>query len=179
LTVDKRLRRIRAVTHHLVGVHEVARLLKVRRQRVHQLAKEPGFPEPTAVLRAGQIWNRADIDVWKERTRPVSAASPSAPSRDPDRPQDDPWDAEVVRFLLATSEGRNWRRGELMECLRRQPNRLSRQPDRVAQAAALADRHNVDCHPDPGGKTIHFFRQGEGAPVYPRSAAERRILLRG
>lgn len=166
------------MTNHLVGVHEVAQLLNVRRQRVHQLAKERGFPRPAAVLRAGQVWNREDIEAWKGDVRAVNNASPTIPDRDPDRPQDDPWDAEVVRFLLSTPEGQSWRRGELMECLRRQPNRLRKQPARVAEAAALADKYEVERHPDPGGKTIHFFRKGRGAPVYPGSATERRALLR-
>jgi hypothetical protein len=39
----------------LVGVAEVAELLGVSRQRVHQLIREQaGFPDPVAHLRAGK-----------------------------------------------------------------------------------------------------------------------------
>lgn len=112
------------------------------------------------------------------RLRPAAAESPGVPERDPERPQDDPWDANAVRYLLATPEGRDWRRGDLMECLREQKNRVARQPDRVAAAAALADLYKVERTPDPGGKTLHFFRSDPGAPTYPASSAERRRLLR-
>lgn len=103
---------------------------------------------------------------------------PTPPPRDADRPQDDPWDAEVIRFLLATAEGRVWRRGELMECLRQQPHRQARQPERVRAAAELAQLHGVQVRPDPGGKTLHFFRHTDSIR-YPRSSSERRQLLRG
>jgi predicted DNA-binding transcriptional regulator AlpA len=166
------------MTHHLVGVHEVAKLLQVKRQRVHQLAKEPGFPKPTVILKAGQVWNRADIEAWRQEARAASAEGAKVPERDPDRPQDDPWDAAAVRYLLSTPEGRTWRRGDLMECLREQPNRVRRQPERVAEAARLADTYDVERRPDPGGKTVHFFRKDVRAPSYPRSSVERRSLLR-
>ena len=53
-----------SVTHHLMGVAEIARLLGVSRQRVTQLAKSPGFPEPTVVLAAGPVWESADVESW-------------------------------------------------------------------------------------------------------------------
>lgn len=54
-----------AVTQHLVGVHEIAELLGVSRQRVDQLANDdPRFPEPVAVLAAGRVWERADVERW-------------------------------------------------------------------------------------------------------------------
>jgi prophage regulatory protein len=40
----------------LMGAQEVAELLGVSRQRVHQLAERPDFPAPVAVLAAGKIW---------------------------------------------------------------------------------------------------------------------------
>lgn len=49
---------------NLVGVAEVADLLQVSRQRVHQLAAATGFPKPVAVLSAGLIWHRRDIERW-------------------------------------------------------------------------------------------------------------------
>lgn len=166
----------------LAGVHEIAELFGVSRQRVHQLAAEPDFPRPLAVLAAGAVWNRKDVERWRDRMRPFAKArnkEPQVPSRDPERPQDDPWDADAVRYLLNTPEGGAWRRGGLMECLRKQGNRVARQPERVAAAAALAKQYDVDCHPDPGGKTMHFFRADGRAPrTYPASAAERRAWLR-
>jgi predicted DNA-binding transcriptional regulator AlpA len=167
------------MSHHLVGVTEIAEILGVHRQRVHQLAVDPGFPQPTVVLSGGQrIWVREAILSWQGRERGINASPPKVPARDPDRPTDDPWDAWVVRFLLATPDGRSWRRGDLMECLRRQPNRVARQPGRVAEAAALAERYGVECRSDPGGKTIHFFLQRSTEITFPQSAAERRSLLR-
>jgi hypothetical protein len=106
------------------------------------------------------------------------AGAVSIPSRDPERPQDDPWDANAVRYLLGTSGGQSWTRGNLMECLREQGNRRKSQPDKVAEAARLAARHGVERHPDLGGKTIRFFRTDAEAPApYPRSASERRYWL--
>jgi prophage regulatory protein len=49
----------------LVGVHEIAELLDVSRQRVDRIAAtDDSFPPPVAVLAAGRIWHRADIEQW-------------------------------------------------------------------------------------------------------------------
>lgn len=48
----------------LVGLGEIADILGVTKQRVHQLATAPGFPEPVARLRATPVWARADIDTY-------------------------------------------------------------------------------------------------------------------
>ncbi|HSH58537.1 MAG TPA: hypothetical protein VK988_02635 [Acidimicrobiales bacterium] len=57
------------MTHHLVGVAEIARLLGVSRQRVDEIAKkDPGFPQPEAVITAGRIWKREDVEAWARRT---------------------------------------------------------------------------------------------------------------
>lgn len=57
------------MTHHLVGLTEVAAMLGVSRQRVHQLTREDaGFPKPSAVLTAGHVWERRAIEEWAERT---------------------------------------------------------------------------------------------------------------
>jgi len=164
----------------LLGVHEIAELLGLSRQRVHQLASQADFPKPIARLNAGDIWTRADIEQWRNKMRPFRKQQvPRVPARDPERPQDDPWDADAVRFLLGKPEGGAWTRGDLMECLRKQGNRVRRQPDRVREATRLGDRYQVEQKPDPGGKTVHFFRNDRGAPrPYPGSAAERRAWLR-
>ena len=52
----------------LVGVAEIAELLGVTRQRVHQLAKTADFPKPLAELSAGAIWDKADVEVWARAT---------------------------------------------------------------------------------------------------------------
>ena len=53
----------------LVGPKEVADLLGVSRQRVTQLARQPGFPKPVAVLKAGKIWDADEIRAWAERRK--------------------------------------------------------------------------------------------------------------
>lgn len=56
------------MTHHLMGVAEVAELLQVSRQRVTQLAKTPEFPAPSARLASGPVWESADIERWARET---------------------------------------------------------------------------------------------------------------
>lgn len=49
----------------LMGTHEIAELLGVSRQRVDELARtDDAFPEPAARLKAGRVWNRADVERW-------------------------------------------------------------------------------------------------------------------
>lgn len=170
------------VMQELVGAQEIAEMLGVSRQRVHQLTQTPGFPEPTARLSQGSVWKTKHIEKWRKKMRPTNPLAetiiPAPPPRDPERPQDDPWDADAVRFLLNTPDGAAWRRGDLMECMREQRKRVECQPDRVAAAARIAAKFGIDRRPDPGGKTIHFFRTDDGAPApYPSSAAERRGWL--
>jgi hypothetical protein len=53
------------VSHHLVGVAEIADLLNVSRQRVNQLAATyPDFPQPDVVLISGRVWSREAIERW-------------------------------------------------------------------------------------------------------------------
>lgn len=155
--------------YRLAGVYEIADSLGVSKQRVHQLSTDTDFPRPVAVLKAGSIWDLDDIDEWRTTMRPTSSATPNVPQRDPERPQDDPWDADAVRFLMnLTGRSRNW----LMEHLRGQP-RLD--PDTVRQARALAAQHGVEYRTHPDGTTVHFFRTDTEAPrPYPASEAERR-----
>lgn len=52
--------------HHLVGVSELAAILGVSRQRVHQIIEEAkDFPAPEAELSAGKVWSRAAVDAWR------------------------------------------------------------------------------------------------------------------
>jgi predicted DNA-binding transcriptional regulator AlpA len=65
LSIVKVLSRLVAMSHHLVGVAEVAEMLGVSRQRVNQLVQtDPDFPEPEVVLAAGRIWLRSAIEAW-------------------------------------------------------------------------------------------------------------------
>jgi prophage regulatory protein len=51
----------------LVGAHEIAEILGVSRQRVQQLARTAGFPQPVAVLAMGKVWVRSDVEEWAAR----------------------------------------------------------------------------------------------------------------
>jgi predicted DNA-binding transcriptional regulator AlpA len=60
--------RIREVTHHLVGVAEIAEMLGVTRQRVNAIVKtHDDFPQPQAELTAGRIWLRSEVETWARR----------------------------------------------------------------------------------------------------------------
>ena len=49
----------------LVGSAEIAQLLGVSRQRVHEIVRTAvDFPEPVAELAAGRIWQRSDVEEW-------------------------------------------------------------------------------------------------------------------
>lgn len=52
----------------LVGVAEIADLLGVSRQRVHQLAAREDFPRPLAVLVMGSVWDRKTVEEWARET---------------------------------------------------------------------------------------------------------------
>ena len=52
----------------MVGAAEIAAMLGVTRQRVHQVARSEGFPAPVAELTAGHIWHRADVERWARAT---------------------------------------------------------------------------------------------------------------
>lgn len=48
----------------LVSRVEIADLLGVSKQRVHQLLQRPDFPRPVAQLGIGDIWLRRDVEAW-------------------------------------------------------------------------------------------------------------------
>lgn len=53
----------------LVGISEIAEMLRVSRQRVDRISRtDPEFPNPVADIHAGRIWDRADIRAWATRT---------------------------------------------------------------------------------------------------------------
>jgi prophage regulatory protein len=50
-----------------MGIREIADLLGVSPQRAVQLSDKPEFPEPTAELASGRIWNREDVEEWARK----------------------------------------------------------------------------------------------------------------
>ena len=52
----------------LMGTAAVAALLGVSRQRVLQLAQQPGLPEPVAVLSMGKVWRASTVRAWASDT---------------------------------------------------------------------------------------------------------------
>jgi predicted DNA-binding transcriptional regulator AlpA len=64
-----------SVGSDLVSIVEVAEMLGVSRQRVHQLLRAyPDFPAPEAELAVGRIWLRSAIEDWNQ-------AHPRVPGR--------------------------------------------------------------------------------------------------
>jgi hypothetical protein len=51
----------------IVSVPEVAVILDVSRQRVHELARHTGFPEPVYELPTGRLWLRAAVEAFAQR----------------------------------------------------------------------------------------------------------------
>ncbi len=52
----------------LVSRVEIAALLGVSQQRVHQLLAREDFPAPVADLAIGKVWERSTIEAWARRT---------------------------------------------------------------------------------------------------------------
>jgi prophage regulatory protein len=71
-----------------VGAHEIRDMLGVSRQRVYQLAGQPGFPKPVATLAQGKIWLISDIETWISVHRTASRARRprTAPAPEPRGP---------------------------------------------------------------------------------------------
>jgi hypothetical protein len=55
-------------TENLVGVHEIAEIFAVTRQRVGELSLRADFPLPVKQLRSGRIWRRKDVESWARDT---------------------------------------------------------------------------------------------------------------
>lgn len=65
-TVPRELQRLEAgpAASRLAGLTEIAGLLGVSRQRVHQLHRAGRMPAPVAELAAGPIWDLEAIEPW-------------------------------------------------------------------------------------------------------------------
>jgi hypothetical protein len=50
----------------LASQADLARRYGITRQRVHQLAREPGFPEPAGHVSRQPVWFAAAADQWLE-----------------------------------------------------------------------------------------------------------------
>lgn len=75
VVLDVELDRVDQVDRHeLVSGGEVARRLKISRERVRQLSENPArFPAPIAILGRDRVWRWADIVDWATaRKRPVA-----------------------------------------------------------------------------------------------------------
>jgi hypothetical protein len=48
---------------------EIAELLGVTKQRVHQIADEEGFPVPVAEDGRGRLWERRQVQAWAKTWR--------------------------------------------------------------------------------------------------------------
>nr|GID87669.1 hypothetical protein Ade03nite_65930 [Actinoplanes derwentensis] len=66
---SERLERLRLA--EFVGTAEIQKIMKVSRQRVYQLTRRGGFPEPAAVLSSGKVWVKAEVIAWIRVHRPA------------------------------------------------------------------------------------------------------------
>jgi prophage regulatory protein len=56
---------VRSVAEELMGVHEIAEMLGVSRQRVDEISRtHDAFPAPVATLRSGRVWARDAVELW-------------------------------------------------------------------------------------------------------------------
>lgn len=97
---------------------------------------------------------------------------PTEPTTYPNPRGNNPWDNDSIHWLLEQPDvAGKFTHGVLFECLRRQPNRLRNQPNRVAEAEALARRFGVEQRrvhdPVLGKDMIRLVRTDPEAPSYP------------
>jgi predicted DNA-binding transcriptional regulator AlpA len=69
-----------AVELELVGLAEVAEVLRVSRRTAARYARRSDFPEPLARLRAGPVWRKEDVLAW---ALSEPAARPGKPLKAP------------------------------------------------------------------------------------------------
>ena len=53
----------------LLRVVEIAELLGVSKQRPHQIADDPGFPDPVVEDGRGRLWDRREVARWAKHWR--------------------------------------------------------------------------------------------------------------
>jgi predicted DNA-binding transcriptional regulator AlpA len=55
----------------LVGLAEVAAILKTSRTQANRWTRREDFPEPIARLRATPVWRADDVKAWAKQRKPV------------------------------------------------------------------------------------------------------------
>jgi len=70
------------MTHHLVGVREVAEMLGVSTARVVQISADySDFPDPEVELASGRVWKRLEVERWVKRHPDRRPGRPPGPAR--------------------------------------------------------------------------------------------------
>jgi predicted DNA-binding transcriptional regulator AlpA len=54
----------------VLRLFEIAEILRMTKQRAHQIAEEKGFPAPLAENARGRVWSRYEVQKWAKRWRP-------------------------------------------------------------------------------------------------------------
>lgn len=122
----------------LVGPAEAAEILGVTSGRVSQLRHDPSFARPVAVLAAGPVWARADVETCRSphpsQHPPLDLAATTEGA--------DLFDVESGRFghiarlpgfpapIATLKLGRVWARSDLMDFLARWPRTPGRPKNR-------------------------------------------------
>jgi hypothetical protein len=71
------------VVEHLVGVSEIAQMLRVSRQRAVQVVGDyDDFPAPVVTLASGRIWEREAVEHWMRLHPERRPGRPKRPRRD-------------------------------------------------------------------------------------------------
>jgi predicted DNA-binding transcriptional regulator AlpA len=52
----------------LVGLAEIAEMLKLSKARADQLARQRDFPLPVVTLTGGRIWDKSAVEAWMRST---------------------------------------------------------------------------------------------------------------
>ena len=52
----------------LVGRGEIADMLGISRQRVHELTQRKDFPEPVGQIGGRGVWRKKDVEAWARQT---------------------------------------------------------------------------------------------------------------
>jgi len=170
---------------------QVHRVRKVRNQASHSGRTRPtpnDMDEALGILE--MVWTKLEprpgrsAPTSRKKSRPMkdrnaptlpptlTAADPEPPTTYSNPKGDNPWDNDAVHWLLDQfSKPKPFKRGPLMECLRRQPAQVLNQPHRVLEAEELALLHGViqreEFDPRRGKTMVRLYRTDSGRPVYP------------
>lgn len=72
---------MRVELEELVTGAEIARRLKVSRQRVYAMRHNPGFPEPIGRIGKALVWRWSDVERWNRERRAAASGGPGKPGR--------------------------------------------------------------------------------------------------